>query len=131
MHALLLILVGGAAGISTHNGIVGAYTSGTGDEPKVMGIKASSLMTGLGVAGLLFGGPIIAAAGAGMALGGLLSNATIKGERAAFNAGVQKAITGGYTPAAPGAGGPGGGKPVGVLEWLRRQVQTAPQGAAR
>lgn len=127
MHALLLLLVGGGVGLATHAGIIGAYEQGDGKPPAYMGVKASTLMTGLGVAGLIFGGPIIAAAGLGMAIGGLLSNSTIKGEAAAFNAGAQKAITGGYTPAAPGAGP--GAKPgaKGVLDWIKSQV--APQQA--
>lgn len=79
--------------------------------PEYAGVEAPKLLGGLGLAGLIFGGPVVAAIGAGLALGSLEAHRNVTVVREGIAQYLKNQMTP-QIPAAPQAQLPGPTPPV-------------------
>lgn len=73
MHLILLLAVSGVGAWGTTQYLNAKALSEPDLTPKIGGWNANWLLGGLGVAGLIMGGPIVAALGAGVLAGSVIS----------------------------------------------------------
>ena len=88
MHLILLLAVAGASAWGSSAALGAAAMQQPDLTPRVAGFNANWLMGGLGVAGLILGGPILAAAGAGAIAGALINKMSM----ARTDAGLQNVL---------------------------------------